>query len=221
MSRISAVRMLAVALLVLTGVACSQVTNNASTTGAPTTTAGMPSRTTVPWKPGAALKAWDKWVKSFVTIDVSGVSKSDCGVYGMVVTEGSLTFYMWNGVKWMDISTDLRGGRGQMPLKVYTHDFTNDGVLDFFVTYGDNQASGGSLYGAYFAFPWSGEHQCDWNWVDIDNGQTISKTVDRPEVDQRHGIVYANGFAHGYGTYGKFDYLPSTSSFVFTQVFQK
>ena len=214
-------RLLAVALLGATIAACTRSAGTATTTTSPTTTVGEPPRTTVPWKPGAAIKAWDKFVKQFVTVDVSGISKSDCGVYAMIITDGSLTFYMWNGVRWMDISADLGDGKGAMPLKVYTHDFTNDGVLDFFVTYGDNREKGGPVYGAFFAFPWSGENQCTWNWVDIDNGQTIAKTIDRPDVDQRNGVVYANGFAHGYGTYGKIDYLPSTSSFVFTQVFKK
>jgi hypothetical protein len=214
-------RTIAVTLLSIAVVSCSRNANTATTTVAPSTTTGEPSRTTVPWQPGAAVKAWNKFVKQFVTVDVSGISKSDCGVYAMLITEGSLTFYMWNGVRWMDISSDLGGGKGAMPLKVYTHDFTNDGALDFFVTYGDNRDKGGSIYGAYFAFPWSGENQCKWNWVDTDNGQSITKIVDRPDVDQRHGIVYANGFKSGYGTYGKFDYLPSTGSFVFAQVFNK
>ena len=202
--------------------ACSSTTSAPTTTALSTTTvASEPSRTTVPWKPGAAVKAWNKWVRSFETIDVSGISKSECGVYAMLITEGSLTFYMWNGVQWMDISTDLDGGRGAMPLKVYTHDFTNDGILDFFVTYGDNRASGGKTYGAFFAYPWGDEHQCDWNWMDIDNGREIRKVIESPEVDQRKGIVYANGFTRGYGTYGVIDYLPSSSSFVFSQVFRK
>lgn len=201
--------------------ACSSAASMPTTTVAPSTTIGTPSRTTVPWKPGAAVKAWNKWVKTFEVVDVSGISKSDCGVYAMLITEGSLTFYMWNGVQWMDISTDLDGGRGAMPLKVYTHDFTNDGVLDFFVTYGDNQTSGGRTYGGFFAFPWDVDKQCKWSWMDIDNGREIRKTIESPEVDQRKGIVYANGFRRGYGTYGVVDFLPSSSSFVFTEVYAK
>jgi hypothetical protein len=214
-------RTLAILLLSIAVLACTSNANSATTTVAPSTTSAEPSRTTVPWQPGAAVKAWNTFIKQFVTVDVSGISKSDCGVYAMLITEGSLTFYMWNGVRWMDISSDLGGGKGAMPLKVYTHDFTNDGALDFFVTYGDNRDMGGSIYGAYFAFPWSGDNQCKWSWVDTDNGQAISKIVDRPDVDQRNGIVYAGGFTRGYGTYGKFDYLPSTGSFVFTEVFNK
>ena len=96
----------------------------------------------------------------------------------MLVTEGSLTFYDWNGVQWTDISSLLMGGRGQVPLKVYSHDFTNDGVVDFFVTYGDNKARGGATYGGFFAFPWSGNNMCEWGWVDIDNGRDITKVVE-------------------------------------------
>ena len=200
---------------------CSSTASISTTTEATPTTLGTPSRTTVPWKPGAAVKAWNKWVKSFEVIDVSGISKSECGVYAMLITEGSLTFYMWNGVQWMDISTDLDGGKGKMPLKVYTHDFTNDGVLDFFVTYSDNRASGGKTYGSFFAFPWAVDRQCKWAWMDIDNGREIRKTIESPEVDQRKGVVYANGFVRGYGTYGVVDFLPSSSSFVFSEVFGK
>lgn len=207
------------ALLVVA--ACSSAESVVTTTMAPTTTLGAPSRTTVPWKPGAAVKAWNSFVKTFEVVDVSGISKSDCGVYAMMITEGSLTFYMWNGVKWMDISTDLDGGKGAMPLKVYTHDFTNDGVLDFFVTYGDNRASGGKTYGGFFAYPWEVERQCKWSWVDIDNGREIRKVIESPEVDQRKGIVYADGFKRGYGTYGVIDFLPSSGSFVFNEVYAK
>lgn len=206
---------------VLAVAACSTASTTATTTAVPTTTLGAPPRTTVPWKPGAAVKAWNKWVKSFEVVDVSGISKSDCGVYAMLITEGSLTFYMWNGVQWMDISTDLDGGKGAMPLKVYTHDFTNDGVLDFFVTYGDNRASGGKTYGSFFAYPWDNDKQCKWTWMDIDNGREIRKTIESPEVDQRKGVVYANGFRRGYGTFGVIDFLPSSSSFVFTEVYAK
>lgn len=211
-------QILTTVLLSVAVAACSTSTQSTDTTAFPTTTLNGPSRTTVPWKPGAALKAWDKWVKNFETIDVSGVSKSDCGVFGMIVTEGSLTFYMWNGLTWIDISKDLAGGHGQKPEKVYTQDFTNDGVLDFFVIYGDNRAKGGASYGAYFAFPWT---SCEWKWVGVDNGNTIAKTVESPEVDQRKRLVYAKGFFRGYGSFGAINYLPSTSSFVFTQVFKK
>lgn len=188
-----------------------------------TTTSVVSSvRTTVPWRPGAATKAWTSWLKTFDVVDVSAISKSDCGVYAMLVTQGSLTLYDWDGVQWADISGQLGGGRGRDPLKVYSHDFTNDGVLDFFVTYGDKKQRGGSTYGAYFAFPWSGENRCEWKWVDIDDGRGITKTIDSPEVDQRQGIVYANGYKSGrWKTYGVVEYLPSSNSFVFREVFKK
>ena len=187
-----------------------------------TTSAASTTSTTVPWKPGEPQKAWNTYVKMFYAVDVSGISKSDCGLFAMLITEGSLTFYRWNGAKWIDESALLGGGKGAMPLKVYTHDFTNDGVLDFFVTYGDNVEKGGRTYGAFFAFPWTAEHQCEWSWADIDNGKDITKTIESPEVDQRHGVVYANGYHGGnYLTYGTVDYLPSSSSFVFQQTFKK
>jgi len=210
-------------LIVATAVLLASCSSQSSTpvTTSSTVAQGAPVRTTVPSKPGAATKAWKEYVKSFVTIDVSGISKSDCGTYAMLVTEGSLTFYDWNGVQWTDISSLLMGGRGQVPLKVYSHDFTNDGVVDFFVTYGDNKARGGATYGGFFAFPWSGNNMCEWGWVDIDNGRDITKVVESPEIDQRHGVVYASGYVSSrWQSYGKLSYLPSSSSFIFQKAFK-
>lgn len=202
---------------------CTRSAGQSEASTVPTTTLVESSlRTTVPWSPGAATKAWTQWVKTFDVVDVSAISKSECGVYAMLVTEGSLTLYDWDGVQWADISVQLGGGRGRDPLKVYSHDFTNDGVLDFFVTYGDKKKSGGSTYGAYFAFPWSGANKCEWKWVDIDDGRGITKIIDSPEVDQRRGVVHANGYQSGrWKTYGVVEYLPSSNSFVFREVFKK
>lgn len=209
--------MAAVALL---SMSCSSQSSTPTTTSS-TVVQSSPVRTTVPSKPGAATKAWEKFVQTFVTIDVSQISKSECGVYAMLVTEGSLTFYDWNGVQWTDISSLLMGGRGQFPLKVYSHDFTNDGVIDFFVTYGDNKSRGGATYGGFFAFPWSGDNACEWAWVDIDNGRDITKVVESPEIDQRRGVVYSSGYESGrWRTYGKLSYLPASSSFVFQRAFK-
>ena len=199
---------------------CSSHAVTVTSTAPSTTVASV--RTTVPYKPGAAIKAWNTWVKSFEVVDVSAISKSECGVYAMLVTEGSLTFYDWDGKQWADISDELLGGRGVDPLKVYSHDFTNDGVLDFFIMYGDNRKKGGKLYGSFFAFPWSGPNYCHWGWVDIDNGRDIVKEIDSPEVDQRTGTVFASGYQSGrWTTYGEVQYLPSSGSFVFQEVFKK
>ncbi len=214
-----------VALVCIVGciTGCTRSPEQSEATYVGTTTSVSSSvRTTVPWRPGAATKAWTNWVRTFDVVDVSAISKSDCGVYAMLVTQGSLTLYDWDGVQWADISVQLGGSRGRDPLKVYSYDFTNDGVLDFFVTYGDKKQSGGSTYGAYFAFPWSGENRCEWKWVDIDDGRGITKTIDSPEVDQRKGIVYANGYKSGrWKSFGVIEYLPSSNSFVFREVFKK
>ena len=203
------------AVVALLSVSCSSQSSTPTTTSS-SVVQSSPVRTTVPSKPGAATQAWNEYVKSFVTIDVSEISKSECGMYAMLVTEGSLTFYDWNGVQWTDISSLLMGGRGQFPLKVYSHDFTNDGVIDFFVTYGDNKSRGGATYGGFFAFPWSGDNACEWGWVDIDNGRDITKVVESPEIDQQRGVVYSSGYESGrWQTYGKLSYLPASSSFIF------
>ena len=193
--------------------ACSAQNDAAPTT---TTTEAPAVSTTVPWATGAAVKAWRKHVKSFAVTDVSAVSKGDCGVFAMLITEGSATFYWWDGMKWNDDSQQLMGGRGQLPEKVYSHDFTNDGVIDFFVTYSDNVSRGGPMYGAFFAHKWSGDNMCDWDWVDIDDGRDLTKIIESPEVDQRKGLVRGTGYVNSrWKSYGLVDYLPSSGSFVF------
>lgn len=179
-----------------------------------TTTTAESTRTTVAWSPGAPLQAWDAFLKTFDVKDASEVSISECGVYAMLVTDESLTFYMWNGVEWMDISEDLSGGRGQYPIKVYTQDFTNDGGKDFFVVY-QTKKRGGSTYGAYFAYPWSGENQCVWSWVDVDDGRTFGKLVESPRVEQKKRVVFGDGYHRRYLTRGVYEYLPASSAFVF------
>lgn len=198
--------------------ACSSASGDVVTT---TTTVAPLTSTTVPWVTGAAAKSWKSFITSFEVQDVSAISKGECGVRAMLITEGSLTFYWWDGVKWNDDSPKLMGGKGEQPLKVYSHDFTNDGVVDYFVTYGDRQESGGRTYGAFFAHRWSGPMMCNWEWVDVDDGQNLTKTVESPEVDQRKGVVYADGYKNGrWKTFGMVDYLPSSGSFVFQEVFR-
>lgn len=202
---------------VLLGAAACTAQNDA----VPVTTTTEPPAvsTTVPWASGAAVKAWRRHVKSFVVKDVSAVSKGDCGVFAMLITEGSATFYWWDGLRWNDDSQQLGGGRGQMPEKVYSHDFTNDGIIDFFVTYTDDVAGGGPRYGAFFAHKWSGEKMCDWDWVDIDDGRDLTKIIESPEVDQRKGLVRGTGYANSrWKSFGLVDYLPSSGSFVFQPV---
>lgn len=205
---------------VLPLVACGTQTSNGALPESTVTVTDV--STTVPWQMGAAQAAWDDFIKVFAVQDVSAISESECGVYAMLVTEESLTFYEWNGKQWSNVSDRLGTSRGNYPLKVYSQDFTNDGIIDFFVTYEDDKRRGGSTYGAFFAFPWSGKNRCTWAWVDVDNGRDITKTVISPDVDQRKGLVYASGYRNRrVKTFGEVKYLPSSSSFVFEEVFKK
>lgn len=179
-----------------------------------TTTTAESTRTTVAWAPGAPLQAWDAFLKTFDVKDASEVSISECGVYAMLVTDESLTFYMWNGVEWKDISEDLGGGRGQYPIKVYTQDFTNDGAKDFFVVYRTKKKTG-KIYGAYFAFPWGGRNKCVWSWVDVDDGRSFGKLIESPKVNQKKRVIYGDGYHRRYLTRGVYEYLPASSAFVF------
>jgi len=186
-----------------------------------TTTTALPSPTTVPWEKGAPEAAWAAWLQTFAVVDASEISESECGVFAVLVTDESLTFYSWDGLQWSDKSDLLGGGRGKYPQKVYSSDYTNDGVIDFFVTYRTRKNSG-PTYGGFFAIPWSGDFRCVWNWVDIDNGRDSSKVIDDPEIDQRKGRVYGAGYVHRrYSSRRQLKYSPSANSFVFDDVFQK
>jgi len=114
--------------------ACSATSSDSESTVA-TTTMPPATSTTIPTVSAVAVKAWKMFTKSFDVVDVSEVSTGDCGARAMLITEESLTFYWWDGVRWNDDSSKLLGGKGALPIKVYSHDFTNDGVTDFFVAY--------------------------------------------------------------------------------------
>ena len=192
---------------------------DADATASPTTTAvvSAPS-TTVPWTRGAERAAWEKFLQSYEVLDSSEFSRGPCGVFAMMLTEGSVTFYWWNGREWVDRSALLLGGQGDKPAKVYTRDFTLDGVADFFVEYEPSRDYRGQSYGAFFAYPWTEEQQCQWAWIDVDDGRDLTKRVISPEIDRRNSRVFGDGFEKGrWGTYGVYEFLGSSSSFVFRQ----
>ena len=198
--------------------ACSLGTSG-SGSAVVTTTKPPATSTTVPSIPNTAVKAWETFVESFEVIDVSEVSNGECGARAMMITEGSLTFYWWDGIRWNDDSPQLIGGKGALPLKVHTHDFTNDGVRDFFVIY--EEKKDGPTYGAFFGYPWSGS-VCEWRWMDIDNGTRLTQRIDRPEVNQRNGEVLAEGYSsRNWKSFGVYEYQPSSNSFVFREVRKK
>ncbi|MEY3559013.1 MAG: hypothetical protein RL374_1719 [Actinomycetota bacterium] len=186
-----------------------------------TTTTTIPISTTVPWEKGAPEAAWAALLTTFVVLDASEISESECGVFAILVSDESLTFYSWDGVKWSDKSDVLGGGRGKYPQKVYSSDYTNDGVIDYFVTYRTRKNSG-TTYGGFFAIPWNGDLRCVWNWVDINDGRDTTKVIDRPEIDQRKGRVYAAGYVkRRYSSRRQLKYSTSANSFVFDDVFEK
>ena len=178
--------------------------------------------TTVPWSEGADVAAWKEFVKSYAVLDVSEVSTGECGSRALLVTEESLTMYWWDGVRWNDDSALLQGGKGRLPQKVYTHDYTNDGVLDFFVVYADEDRPRTQTFGAYFAYLWGLEDVCDWGWVDINNGRTTTKTLQSPDVDVQKGKIFASGFTQRRtSARGEYEFLPSTGAFVYREIVKK
>lgn len=179
----------------------------------------VPVPVTVPWKKGEPSRAWRKFVRSYEVRDVSEYSRSECGLYKMLITEGSVTFYFWDGSVWVDQSQLLGGGQGRRPVSVHSADYTNDGVVDFFVTYEPDRDYGNRDYGAYFAIPWGGNYRCQWGWVDVDDGRNLGKRIVSPDISRKQAIVRGDGFDKGrWRTWGEYRYLPSSASFVFRKV---
>ena len=122
--------------LILTLAVLSACSNSSSSPSADsdgangTTTTTTPISTTVPWVKGAPEAAWAAWLTTFAVVDASEISESECGVFAVLVTDESLTFYSWDGRQWSDKSDVLGGGRGKYPQKVYSSDYTNDGFID-------------------------------------------------------------------------------------------
>lgn len=191
----------------------------AATDSTVTVQTSVPVPVTFPWKKGEAARGWKKFVSSYEVLDVSDYSRSECGLYKMLLTEGSVTFYFWDGRGWVDQSQLLGGGQGREPVSVHSADYTNDGVIDFFVTYAPDRELGNRDYGAYFAIPWGGDYRCQWGWVDVDDGRTLGKRVTSPDVSRREAVVRGDGFDKGrWRTWGEYRYLPSSASFVFKKV---
>jgi hypothetical protein len=182
----------------------------------------VPPSTTVPWTPGAEVAAWKEFVKSYEVLDVSEISTGECGSRAMLITEESLTLYWWDGVAWNDDSALLQGGRGKFPQKVYTHDYTNDGVLDFFVVYADEQRPRTQTYGSFFAYLWGQEDICNWGWVDVNNGRSTTKTLQSPEVNVQRGKIFAPGYnKRRMNVRGEYEFLPSTGAFMYREIAKK
>ena len=205
----------------------------ASRTGAETTIAGpttttappatsVPVPVTVAWNKGEANAAWKTFLEPYEVLDVSKFSRSECGLYAVLVTEGSVTFYFWDGRNWIDQTRLLGAGQGDKPTGVVSADFTNDGVIDFFVTYEPDRDLGNRDYGALLAIPWGGDYRCQWGWVDVDDGRDLTKRVVSPDVDAGRREVRGDGWDNGrWRSRGVYEYLGSSSSFVFRKTFDE
>ena len=187
-----------------------------SSTSEPGASTTMPAvSTTVPSVAGAAETAWDAFIRSFVVIDASAVSNGPCGPRAVLLTEGSVTTYWWDGVRWNDDTSILDGPKGEKPSRVYTHDFTNDGVDDFAVVYDDNVRRTGNRYVAIIGYPWSKQDECKWRWMDIDNGLDTNKRFEISGIDTRTWRIHGVGYVHRRLSGGYIAYLPASSAFVF------
>lgn len=196
--------------------------HSATTSTVATTTLPPATSTTVAYPKGAAVRAWASWLKNFKkdsTVSASMVSKSECGVYAALVAEGVLTFYWWDGIQWHDVSNLLGTWPGTQPVKVDSIDATNDGALDFVVTFSNNAVKYAKPSAGIFGFPWAGDDHCTWRWMDISTGNGLAKSFELPQIDAKKHAVYGSGFvSRRYSSFGVYQYQSSSNSFVFQQV---
>lgn len=134
--------------------------------------------------------------------DFSEISDSACGKFAMVLTDviidgfvkGGLFWYWWDGSKWVDQSEQLKGGIGDYHLRVYTRDYTNDGIKEFFVVAKDSERRSAKEFGSFFGFGWSPQSQCRWDWMVIDNGRETVTAISEPEPSPRSAKVFCIGY---------------------------
>jgi len=129
--------------------------------------------------------------------DFSEISDSACGKFAMVLADviidgfvkGGLFWYWWDGSQWVDKSDQLKGGIGDYHLRVYTRDYTNDGIKEFFVVAKDSERRSAKEFGSFFGFGWSPQSQCRWDWMVIDNGRETVTAISEPEPSPRSAKV--------------------------------
>ncbi len=134
--------------------------------------------------------------------DFSEISDSACGKFAMVLTDviidgfvkGGLFWYWWDGSQWVDKSEQLKGGIGDYHLRVYTRDYTNDGIKEFFVVAKDSERRSAKEFGSFFGFGWSPQSQCRWDWMAIDNGRETVTAISEPEPSPRSVKVFCVGY---------------------------
>jgi hypothetical protein len=134
--------------------------------------------------------------------DFSEISDSACGKFAMVLADviidgfvkGGLFWYWWDGSQWVDKSDQLKGGIGDYHLRVYTRDYTNDGIKEFFVVAKDSERRSAKEFGSFFGFGWSPQSQCRWDWMVIDNGRETVTAISEPEPSPRSAKVFCVGY---------------------------
>lgn len=189
------------------------MTSVAGTEPSATTTTSLPVAPTNFVEAGVEFQTLAKSLgASDYTVEVS---HSECGVFAMMIVKNKLSFHSWDGTKWNDRSIDLNNGLGKYPAKVYSRDFTLDGVTDFFVTYADEQRRGRKLYGGYFGFPWGGPDRCVWGWLSVDDGRGGAITVGSPSVPNFGTTVYGTGYKRRRLVRGTYKYSFSSNAFIF------
>ncbi len=205
--------------LVVSGCGKGGASGGATTSSISGTDPNATTTTSLPVAPTNFVEAgleFQTYAKSLNASDYTvEVSHSECGVFAMMIVKNKLSFYSWDGVRWNDRSVDLNNGLGNYPDKVYSRDFTLDGVTDFFVTYADEQRRGRKLYGGYFGFPWGGPDRCVWGWLSVDDGRGGAITVGSPRVPSFGTTVYGTGYKRRRLVRGTYKYSFSSNAFIF------
>ena len=136
--------------------------------------------------------------------DVSLLSVSDCGTYGVVAGRYETLLLKWQDGNWYSLPiTWPNSDPGEPAGMVTSGDFTFDGVVDFLIRWepseGSNRAEGGVL---------SAHSGCDWGFVDIFDLE-IDELIGEPSV--------VDGVIHGVGWGSEDDRDPSAVTLSFDQ----
>ena len=191
----------------------------ATTTAAPTTTTAVPTTTTsttvpvttttvapsttssAPRQPLDALRDLGDELDAY---DVSLLSVSDCGTYGVVAGRYETLLLNWEGDDWQPLSISWPNSNpGELADVITSGDFTHDGIVDFLIRW---EPSDGSTLAEGGVFSAHGD--CSWGFIQI---------FDR-ELDVLIGAPYVvDGVIHGIGWGTESDGDPSAVTLSYDQ----
>lgn len=120
------------------------------------------------------------------SVDYSKISESSCGKYSLIVQKDRVRFYQWNGKTWLEQSDLLGQDYESDPFSVLSADYSDDGVLDFLVSYNKDGQQGGHQFGGIFM-----QVDCEWKWAKFNGSEDVSESLDLLAYDKSTQVLTA------------------------------